>query len=129
MENEFEIYQVELDNYNEWLENIVKIEPVSIITGIKIKRADGYELDLTEWKHPRCMLPKFFLTDIQTEKYEKWRKTLPKKDFGAAGGGTSFYFTLEGKITFKITPTGIGIVFEVKSKEGFEIDITDWDNF
>ena len=125
----FELYEEELSNYSEWLENIVKIEPVSLVTEIKIKRDDGYKIDLTKWKHHECKYLNFFLTDEQFEKYDKWRKTLPKKDFGAVGGGYSFCFNLEGKIVFKFTPTGLGYIVNVISKEGFKVDLTDWDSW
>lgn len=61
----------------------------------------------------------FELTEEQVKKYKEWRATLPKADFGAVGGGTSFIFT----------PTGIGTIVFAKRDDGYEIDLTEWEYF
>ena len=62
---------------------------------------------------------KFELSKEQYEKYIEWRKSLPKVDYGAIGGGFHFVFT----------PTGIGCIVLVKSDCGSQIDLTEDDDF
>jgi len=61
----------------------------------------------------------FQLTSEQTEKYNKWRKKLKKINFGAIGGGYTFCFT----------PTGLGDIVKVKRDDGYELDLTDINNW
>jgi hypothetical protein len=66
----------------------------------------------------------FTLTKEQEEKYEAWKKTLPKLSqghFGAVGGGYSFEFT----------PTGIGTIVVAKRADDpkHEIDLTEYEYF
>ena len=61
----------------------------------------------------------FELDEVQIKKYEKWKKKLPKIDYGAVGGC----------ITFCFTPTGIGTMVKVKSDDGGEINLTDFENW
>lgn len=61
----------------------------------------------------------FELTPEQIEKYKTWRKTLPKKDYGAIGGGVWFMFC----------PTGLGDIVKVRRDDGAEIDLTEIDKW
>lgn len=61
----------------------------------------------------------FKLTKTENKKYLEWRSKLPPKYFGAIGGG----------YTFSFTPTSLGDIIKVKRADGFEIDLTDYDNF
>jgi hypothetical protein len=61
----------------------------------------------------------FELNEEDVVKYEKWYKKLPKKDFGAIGGGTTFCFT----------PTGLGDIIKVVRDDGYELDLTDYDHW
>ena len=61
----------------------------------------------------------FELDKEQFEKYKKWEETLPNVDFGAAGGGLHFIFT----------PTGLGTLIKVKRDDGYELDLTDFENW
>jgi len=67
---------------------------------------------------------KFELNEKETERFNKWKKTLPKLDegyFGAAGGG---YW-------FKFIPTGIGTVVVAGRSDvpDMDINLTDFDNW
>lgn len=57
----------------------------------------------------------FHLSKTQNEKFEKWRKKLPKKDYGTIGGGYQFIFE----------PNGIGTVVTVKRADGKQLDLTE----
>lgn len=61
----------------------------------------------------------FTLNEDQTKKYRAWRKNLPKVDYGAIGGGTSFTFI----------PTGLGDIVKVRRDDGHEIDLTEEDKW
>lgn len=56
----------------------------------------------------------FELDEEQTNIYKNWIKSLPKKDYGAIGGGTTFTFE----------PTGLGNIIRVK-KGKHELDLTN----
>lgn len=64
----------------------------------------------------------FNLSEKQKQKWEDWKKSLPKLEeghFGAVGGGYSFHFT----------PTGIGTIIKATREDGYEIDLTEWEYF
>jgi len=64
-------------------------------------------------------MEEFKLTNEQEQKYKNWRKSLPKAYFGAVGGGYTFHFT----------PTGIGTIVKVTRDDGFELELTEWENW
>jgi len=65
---------------------------------------------------------KFELDEIQIKKFDKWKTKQRKKDPST--------FTAGERWTFKFTPTGLGLVTQVKDNiTGDELDLTDWDNF
>ena len=63
----------------------------------------------------------FYLTNEQNDKLKEWMKSLPKPDkpFG----------TIDFGYTYSFTPTGLGEIIKVKRGDGFEIDLTDYDNW
>ena len=62
----------------------------------------------------------FELTEDQTKKFDDWRKAKPEEVYvGAVGGAYTFCFT----------PTGIGLIVDVKCADGTELDLTEYDNF
>lgn len=61
----------------------------------------------------------FELSEEQEKKYDEWRKSLPKADYGTIGGGYTFCFT----------PTGLGDIVKVKRDDGHELDLTESENW
>ncbi len=65
----------------------------------------------------------FEVTEDQQKQISKWVKRIQKKHgdyYGAIGGG----------VTYMFTPTGLGVVLEVKeSKTGETLNVTDYDNW
>jgi hypothetical protein len=61
----------------------------------------------------------FELSEEQNKKFASWYDSLPDAYYGAVGGGLHFVFT----------PTGLGTIVCVKRDDGYEIDLTDWENF
>lgn len=59
----------------------------------------------------------FHLSKSQNEKYEAWRKSLPKADYGTTGGGYQFIFI----------PTSIDTIVTVRRDDGHELDLTEDD--
>jgi hypothetical protein len=57
----------------------------------------------------------FELTPEQEQKYQEWEDTLPI-DYSKA-------------ITFHFTITGIGTVVKVSRDDGYELDLTEWENW
>lgn len=63
------------------------------------------------------------ITEKQYKKYERWRKAKKKKD------GELYVGAIGGAYTFCFTPTGIGIIVTVKTSDGDELDLTDFDTW
>lgn len=71
------------------------------------------------------MITKFEISKQEKKNYKKWLEDHNKtcKFFGE--GGT----TAGGRITFKFTPTGIGMGFAVECACGAEQDLTDFSDW
>lgn len=66
------------------------------------------------------MILRFQVTHEQQKRFDEWVKQLPTAPTGAAGG----------RLTYKITPTGLGTVYEVEdSVTGRTINLTDYDSW
>jgi hypothetical protein len=132
MNNEFlKLTEKQINNYNKWLEKIIKIKPIYYVNDIFVKRNDGYLLNLIKYKHTDCIFPNFILSDKQEEKIEKWEKSLKiNKKRTVESDGYSYHFIIQNQIEFIYYPTGIGIVIKVKHiNSEIELDLTDWENF
>jgi len=64
----------------------------------------------------------FTLSAEQVEKYDKWRIKKNKKK------GEAYVGAIGGAYTFCFTPTGLGVIEEVKCSDGEELDLTDINN-
>jgi hypothetical protein len=66
------------------------------------------------------MIIQFRLSDAQQKRFDAWVKELPAAPTGAAGG----------RLTYMITPTGLGTIYEVKDVVTLRsIDLTEYDEW
>lgn len=92
---------------------------IYILTTLESISADHKLLKDKLLTPPKEIQTGYNLSEIDELKYKKWRNKLPKKDYGAIGGGTWFMFC----------PTGIGTIIKVRRDDGKELDLTDVDNW
>ena len=71
-------------------------------------------------KKCNCSHPVNLLDEGQKERYAKWINDLPEcPDSGAIGGS----------YTWSFTPTGLGMIIKIKRFDGYELNLTDVENW